>query len=198
METSKITRGEIANGSVVQTSSGSRYFLSPEPAVKKANILAAIRDVASAKPGSTITLTQERKQAEAKKALQAVEQAKPRATFSLFGFGGDGDDAAPSPAPAPRKAVAARAAAKKPTPVAKKSTPVPKKTAPASKPAVAPRGVPTFKSWRKNRDGSVTGIISGSPSFSDGDRVTTSPITKGDISKGQVVTTGSGSRYFLS
>ena len=51
--------------------------------------------------------------------------------------------------------------------------------------------------WRKNRDGIVTGFISGSPAFEEGERITTSPIANGDISAGEVVQTGSGSRYFL-
>lgn len=61
----------------------------------------------------------------------------------------------------------------------------------------APRGVPTLKRWRRNLDGSVSGLVSGSRVFDDGERITTSPIAKGDISSGQIVTTGSGSRYYL-
>jgi hypothetical protein len=172
IETSPITKGSFSDGSVVQTSSGSRYFLSPEAAVKRANIRAAIKDMASAQPGSTITLTKQRKEFEAKKALAAVEKGKPRATFSLFGLAfGDTDEGLPP--------------AEKPKPSA---TPV----------KTAPRGVPTFTRFRKNRDGSITGIISGSPNFTDGDRVTTSAIAKGKIEKYEVVVTGSGSKYFLS
>lgn len=62
----------------------------------------------------------------------------------------------------------------------------------------APRGTPSLSSWRKNRDDSVTGLITGSPNFSEGERVTTSPIVKGEIESGQVVQTGSGSKYFLN
>jgi hypothetical protein len=58
----------------------------------------------------------------------------------------------------------------------------------------APRGVPTITKWRKNRDGSVSGIISGSKLFKDGDSITTSPITVKDPSGGSVVTSISGSR----
>jgi hypothetical protein len=172
VETSPIMKGSLSDGSVVQTSSGSRYFLSPEAAVKQANILAAIKDMTGAQPGSTITLTKQRKEFETKKAMDAVEKAKPRATFSLFGLAfGDIDEGLPP--------------AEKPKPAA---TPV----------KTAPRGVPTFTRWRKNGDGSITGIISGSPNFTDGDRVTTSAITRGKVEKFEVVLTGSGSRYFLS
>jgi hypothetical protein len=69
---------------------------------------------------------------------------------------------------------------------------------PLSKAATAPRGVPTLSRWKKNGDGSITGVISGSPAFDDGERVTTSPIKKGSVAKNEVVITGSGSRYFLS
>jgi hypothetical protein len=173
IETSPISNGRLETGSVVSTASGSRYFLSDEPAAKKANIAAAIKDMSSAKPGSTITLTKQRKEREAAAAREAVKTAKPRATFSLFGLGfGAADEGLPEPA-APRP-----------------SRPIPQKQ--------APRGVPTMSRWKKNRDGSITGLISGSRAFSDGDRVTTSPITKGTSERGEIVTTGSGSRYFLS
>jgi len=60
----------------------------------------------------------------------------------------------------------------------------------------APRGVPVISRWKQARDGSITGVISGSSSFRDGDPVTTSPIT-GKAVGGAVVTTKSGSKYFL-
>jgi hypothetical protein len=43
----------------------------------------------------------------------------------------------------------------------------------------------------------VTGIITGSRNFPDGERVTTSKIVSGTLASGEVVRTGSGSRYFL-
>jgi hypothetical protein len=43
----------------------------------------------------------------------------------------------------------------------------------------------------------VTGIISGSSSFRDGEKVTTSRIASGRLAPGEVVRTGSGSRYYL-
>jgi len=62
----------------------------------------------------------------------------------------------------------------------------------------APKGVPSLSNWQKNRDGSVTGLIGGSPNFNEGERITTSPIESGKLEDGQVVKTGSGSKYFLS
>ena len=61
-------------------------------------------------------------------------------------------------------------------------------------PKQAPKGVPIITNWRENRDGSISGFISGSPSFEDGDAITTSPIFNGDIKVNSVVQTGSGSR----
>ena len=106
----------------------------------------------------------------AAQAQKSVQKAAPGATVSLFGFGGGGG----KPAPAPAQVQAAKAAA-----------------------ASAPRGVPTISSWKQNRDGSISGFISGSPSFDDGESVTTSPI-KGEAAAGTVVQTGSGSKYFLA
>lgn len=62
----------------------------------------------------------------------------------------------------------------------------------------APPGVPTLKRWRQNADKSITGLVSGSRGFDDGQRITTSPIATGTVAPGQIVKTGSGSRYFLA
>jgi len=60
----------------------------------------------------------------------------------------------------------------------------------------SPKGVPIMNQWRQNADGSITGRISGSPNFSERESVTTSPI-KGTPSGNTVVTTISGSNYYL-
>lgn len=70
-------------------------------------------------------------------------------------------------------------------------------TAKGSTSKKAPFGVPSVSRWRQNTDKTITGLVSGSRSFEDGSRITTSPITSGKISPGEVVRTGSGSRYFL-
>ena len=57
----------------------------------------------------------------------------------------------------------------------------------------APRGVPTLSKWYQNNDGSITGLISGSSSFSDGESVTTSSI-QGNPAVDTVVSTASGSK----
>lgn len=148
-----------------------------------------------------------KRDAEAKKAAaqaqKTVEKAPPGATINLFGgLGGGGKAAAPPPAPvqAPKPAASARktislfGAGGNDQVKAEPSTMKKASTATAKK---APAGVPSIVKWKKNRDGSVTGFISGSPAFDEGEKITTSPITKGDISSGQTVQTGSGSRYFL-
>lgn len=60
----------------------------------------------------------------------------------------------------------------------------------------APRGVPTLSKWYQNNDGSVTGLIAGSKDFTDGESITTSPLSTEPKSE-TVVVTGSGSKYFL-
>ena len=59
-----------------------------------------------------------------------------------------------------------------------------------------PTGVPVLSMWRKNSDGSISGLISGSPAYADGDAISTSPL-KGEAISGSVVTTQSGSRYVM-
>uniref|UniRef100_A0A7S2VF22 Uncharacterized protein n=1 Tax=Entomoneis paludosa TaxID=265537 RepID=A0A7S2VF22_9STRA len=107
-------------------------------------------------------------------ALEALQNAVSRATVSLFGLAGGQPKA--------------NEEEEKQSPFA----------AQAKTPSGAPKGVPVLKRWRKTKDGAITGMVYGSSSFSDGDRVTTSPIAFGKVSKGEVVKTGSGSKYYLS
>ncbi len=199
VDTSPIVSGAVADGSVVRTGSGSRYFLNADDAIKTANKNRAIKDLKAARPSATITLTRERKEIEARAASQ---EAKSRPTFSIFGAGGG---ATKPQASRPSKQVPPATTKSRPTfnifgagdqKQPKTSRPI--KQVPAEKkPEKAPRGVPSIVSWRKNFDGSITGFISGSPNFAEGEKITTSPITGGTIKAGQVVKTGSGSRYFL-
>lgn len=116
----------------------------------------------------------EQKKAQAARAKQAqasVETAKPRATFSLASlFGGSGETKEPS-----------------------SSTAVERPTVQPKKMASPPRGTPIISDWKQNRDGSVTGRISGGRGFTEGERVTTSPIG-GNAIGGAVVQTSSGSK----
>ncbi|GAX17744.1 hypothetical protein FisN_24Hh190 [Fistulifera solaris] len=205
VETSAITFGQIENGYVVKTSSGSRYFLSSTPpAPGKAE-----KALESAKPGATINLSNifsgSANDAQAQKAKPRSTQASPQpsTTFSLFGSSGT-----VTVTPPKKESVSKSVSVKADSPpratfslfglgqADPESAPTVSKVT-KSKPR-APRGVPTLKNWRKNGDKSVTGNISGSPNFKENEKVTTSPIVKGNIAAGEVVTTGSGSRYFLN
>lgn len=64
--------------------------------------------------------------------------------------------------------------------------------------ANAPEGVPSILSWQSLGDGGISGLVYGSPSACDGDYIETSPIAEGPKESGQIVTTQSGSQYFLS
>jgi len=70
-----------------------------------------------------------------------------------------------------------------------------KSTASAPKKALA--GVPSLAKWKLNKDKSVTGFVSGSKTFAEGEQITTSPIVSEVITRGEVVKTGSGATYFL-
>jgi membrane protein involved in colicin uptake len=71
-----------------------------------------------------------------------------------------------------------------------------KKAAPAV--SKAPPGVPVISKFKVNRDGSVTGSITGSKNFSQGAQVTTSKLAPNQtVKSGNVVKTVSGSTYFL-
>ena len=63
----------------------------------------------------------------------------------------------------------------------------------------APKGVPVLSFLRKKLlSSTITGRVSGSPMFADGEEITTSSIAEGEIKAGNVVRTSSGSKYFLS
>jgi len=192
VETSSIASGEVENGSVVTTESGSKYFLSGESVrdMRAAVAKSAPRPQAptTSKPRATLQLTKNAKERDAKAAQAALEAAskaqsasqQKRPTFSLAAlFGMDNPSDSPKTKPQPKTSI--------PSPKISRS-PVAKQ---------APKGVPSVGRWKQNRDKSITGFISGSASFSDGERVTTSPIAGGVIESGEVVVTSSGSKYFL-
>jgi hypothetical protein len=135
------------------------------------------KEILNAKPRATIRLTQNAKEREAKAALEAAKKAKPRATFSLslskfFGLDEATDNKKEKIIPSSRTS----------------RSPVQRK---------GPKGVPSISRWKQNKDKSITGFISGSPAFPDGENITTSPIAKGTIKPGELVVTSSGTRYLL-
>jgi len=116
-----------------------------------------------------------RKKENMRSAMQILENALPRSTFSLLDLL-DGEKnnrsklttySSPSPSPAP------------PTNIR------------------PPTGTPTLTRWNINADGTITGLIFGSRSIGDGYLVTTSPIVKGRRKQFEMVKTATGSLYFL-
>lgn len=110
--------------------------------------------------------------ARAKQAQESVKQAKPRSTFSLTGLFGitendTTDDSSTSTVERP------------------KGQP--------QKVSSPPRGVPVISDWRQNRDGSISGAVTGGSGFRDGEKITTSPIGGAAIG-GAIVQTATGSK----
>jgi hypothetical protein len=175
IETSCLDITSIAeSGYVVQTISGSQYYLCDEP------VEADIPDLKNLFQGfvpfrrsGTITISKTLKSTEPRKdvneAMNTLARSKPRTTFSLFDLLGA----------KPKKSV---------RPPTRGSVPDGQ---------VAPVGVPTLMQWTYNDDGTVSGTIFGSSSIRDGNLINTSPIARGVAQRFQVVTTESGSAYFL-
>jgi hypothetical protein len=109
-ETSPIAKGEVENGNVVETASGSRYFLSDmsvkQMKEKVGNSALLPKETVNAPSRPTIQLTQKVKEKDAKKAIEALEKAKSGMSISLsslFGFG-DQNSSSTSPPPKAKKA----------------------------------------------------------------------------------------------
>jgi hypothetical protein len=185
IETSGIVYGTFENGNVVETSSGSRYFLSDETADNTAmNILNAFKNFSSGnRRKGTITINKEnsindqinrRRQKES--VMEILERGPPRSTFSLFDlFGASAGDSPSNPKDA--------------TPASPPPPPPPDKAPPS--------GVPTLSGWKVNDDNTITGYVFGSPKIGDGNLITTSAIARGERKQYEIVATISGSLYFL-
>mmetsp|Transcript_41837 Transcript_41837/g.58855 ORF Transcript_41837/g.58855 Transcript_41837/m.58855 type:complete len:151 (-) Transcript_41837:154-606(-) len=148
--------------------------------------------IVNAKPGATITLTKQRKERDAQAAKDTLQKAERGVTISLFGLEIEFPGASSPTTPSPPKPIAKKTTRSKSTPKVPKKTP-----SPAQKKIAAPRGVPSVKKWRRNFDGSITGLVSGAKGFKENEKITTSKIISGKIASGEVVQTGSGSKYFL-
>jgi hypothetical protein len=171
IETSSIAEGIIENGYVVQTASGSRYFLSSDKAANTNNVFDTLKSMANARPRGTITISKDKLIKEKKtdkrveEALEILDKGSPRSTFSLLDLG-----------------------------LGFRETDLVSFFGGGNK---APEGVPKLSKWSTNEDGTITGIITGSPSMDDGEYITTSPIASGEKKRGITITTQSGSKYFL-
>jgi hypothetical protein len=204
IETSQIAGGDFENGSVVTTVSGSKYFLSGQTprellAASKPPVVAATSPKVPARATSPLTKQQVPKASASnsaksppKTSLKAPPTTVKRPTFSLSAlFGGDSES---QPTPKPSGKVSLPKASAKPS----TKEPPSQRSAPVQTRKTAPKGTPTISRWKQNRDKSITGFINGSPAFEEGEQITTSPIAGGTVKAGEVVVTGSGSRYFLS
>ncbi|GAX23391.1 hypothetical protein FisN_15Lh109 [Fistulifera solaris] len=135
-------------------------------------------------PSRSVEVDQQRRDSEKDQkereeaALAMLAKAASRATINLLGL--KNLDNEPSKSPQKKKELPAT---------------LPKRPASTSK---APAGVPTLSRWRENADGSVTGNVSGSRNFTDGEKITTSKIVRGTFASGEIVVTGSGSKYYLN
>ena len=120
--------------------------------------------------------------------------AKP-ASFNFFG--GAAKPAAPAPEKVESEKKAAAKSAQQSLAKAKPGTTISLSQffafGGAKKEAKAPPKPPTLSKWYQNNDGSITGEISGSNSFEEGELVTTSKI-EGKPGKETVIVTVSGSR----
>ncbi len=175
-------RAEVEAARIARLEAAAKRKADAEAAVaaKRAEVEAAKiarQEAAEAKRAEAAAATRARqeaaaaaKSAQAKKAEAAIAEAPSRSTISLgfLNFGGDSEDTSSQ------------------------------SSRPASKTvSQAPRGVPTISKWKQNRDGSISGVISGSNFFGIGETITTSPITS-EPADGAVVQTLSGSKYFLA
>ena len=130
-------------------------------------------------------------QQEAKRKSAAARKAeiKRAAEKAAAAFRPAAKKAVPKGAPAPSPPAQGRATVS----LKKARTAAPKVAAKAA--AVAPRGVPTISKWKLDpSNNSISGFISGSKAFSDGEPVTTSAIV-GEVAVNAVVQTKSGSKY---
>jgi hypothetical protein len=187
--TTAVVKQEAAEGGLIETISGTKYFLgtkAPETESSGIDMLLGLLFIGSSNSTKASTplpveqaVIREEKRREpvasnevAKRiqdAMESLKKAQPRQTFSLAALFA-GEDAGTDGAR--RKAVTSR---------------------PPQRVEAPPRGVPVITKWRQNSDRSISGFISGSSNFEEGEAVTTSPINGEAIAKA-VVTTETGSR----
>jgi hypothetical protein len=141
---------------------------------------------------------QQQQKANAVKAKEVVKVAAPGATISLASLFGSafGFDTGNTPASSDTDESSSSKAASAKMP--KKREPEKVITSDLETAVKPPRGVPVLNNWRRNFNGSITGKVSASKDFEDGELITTSRIATGNIKSGNLVETSSGSKYFLS
>jgi hypothetical protein len=180
IETSTIAKGQLENGHVVETWSGSRYFLSAESADSMStNIMNAFKSLSgSNRQSGTITINnksqtnKEQIRRNTESAMETLENSQSRMTFSLLDLFGANSEP--------------------------KERQIPPPPPPSPEIIGAPAGIPILSDWTVNGDGSITGYVFGSKKIGDGNLVTTSLIASGERQQFSTVATVSGSVYFLA
>jgi hypothetical protein len=153
----------------VTTTSGSRYFLSPAEEDRAANAIAAFQDLVQARQGSTITITKNFASQSGSSETNQSMDTRPRETK-----------------PRPTFSLFDLFGKSDPNKIRQTGG------------TTGPGGVPMLSKWNANPDGTITGIVSGSPHLNDGDMVTTSPIVSGTVQQFEKVVTETGSTYYLA
>ena len=177
IETSCLDDMSVAEArNIVQTISGSQYYLCDKPAEAEipevGNLFQGFSPLRTRR--STITISKSLRSEKVRKnvstAMDALAKAPPRTTFSLFDLLG-----------------------------AKPKKPVrpPSRDSVSDGQQIAPEGVPTLTQWSCNDDGTISGTIYHSSRIKDGNLINTSPIAAGQSRRFQLVTTVTGSVYFL-
>ena len=206
ISTSPIT-SQILPGAVVETSSGSKYFLDPGRDQVLREFQAKQRDEArsaamAGKAGGNRDASVATKTQQAKPKRSATIPLFRGTTISLFGGTtakkkvppqAQGPTTDPPPGSKPRATLSlfSIGGGRRASQSNKRS---------AAAPPDAPAGVPKVINWKRNFDGSISGFVTGgsSDSFVEGERIITSPLRKNStVRKGSTVTTVSGSKYFL-
>eukprot|EP00535_Pseudo-nitzschia_heimii_P010237 CAMPEP_0197191022 /NCGR_PEP_ID=MMETSP1423-20130617/22649_1 /TAXON_ID=476441 /ORGANISM="Pseudo-nitzschia heimii, Strain UNC1101" /LENGTH=545 /DNA_ID=CAMNT_0042643549 /DNA_START=282 /DNA_END=1919 /DNA_ORIENTATION=+ len=186
IETSPIVDGVIDDYSVVSTRSGSRYFLSGDAPEQGSldDALSAFRD------DDARTQNEESDEPKAKQGTITLPKMRPRSTFSLSDlFGGNSADDTTQQKQQRRPLSFLRNDDDDDVPPQPLPPPTPDK--------VPPAGTPALTGCVFNKNKTITGYIFGSPKIVDGTLVTTSPVRDGERKQFEMVTTVSGSVYYL-
>ena len=164
----------------------------PAPKPAGFNFFGGAAKPAAPKAAPAVQKTVTMKKPVAKAPAPAPATPKKPAGFNMFGGAAKPKAAAPAvqktvavqkPAAAQRRGTVTLGSAQAKS-IAKKAAPVKND------------GIPVLKNWKQEADGAITGNITNSKVFRNGQKITTSPVPKG-AKAGSVVTTSSGSKYRL-
>ena len=218
--TTSMINSDVADNTVVTTESGSRYYLVESTVKEFRNQLKGVgtSSIGDSESNNRDDADSQRYNAEEKRmkaqsaAKESIEKAKPGATLRL-GTNSISENTVEKPASSGTMPISeieverlkAQFAAEQSIARAKPGATIGLfKTTEATNPGFVdeelikakPKGVPVLSKWKLNKDGTITGVLSNSIVYPDGQIVTTSMINS-DVADNTVVTTESGSRYYL-